>query len=99
LRASDAVVEPETITVRLDATGADLSDPSAVATQIPAAGGLAARTRVSVLPTALRRSGVLGRILGPREVPVGRAARCTALLVRGYVDVAADDTSAWGFAP
>jgi hypothetical protein len=30
-------------------------------------------------------------------VPVSRATRCTALLLRGYVDVAADAGAAWGF--
>jgi hypothetical protein len=91
--------EPDAIAVHLDATGADLSDPTAVARQIPLASDLAARTRVSVLPTASRRRGVLGRLLSAREIPVGRAARCTALLLRGYVDIGADETSAWGFAP
>jgi hypothetical protein len=97
-----SVASPEgapVVTVRLDATGVDLEDPSAVAHQLPAPGALAAGTRVVVAAAATRKGGVLRRLLGSRGVPVSRAARCTALLVRGYVDVGADDDAAWGRVP
>jgi hypothetical protein len=87
------------VTVQLDATGVDLEDPSAVARQLPAPSTLAAGTRVAVLATARREDGVLRRLLGARAVAVSRAARCTALLVRGYVDLGADDAASWGHAP
>ena len=89
----------ETVTVRLDASDTEVQDASAVAEQIPLAGTLAGRTRVTVLPTATRRVGVLRRWLGQRSVPVPRSVRCTALLMRGYVDIGADVDGAWGYAP
>lgn len=87
------------VTARLDATGVDLEDPSAVAKQLPAPGTLAPGTRVVVPAAATRKGGVLRRLLGPRTVTVSRAARCTALLARGYVDIGADDEAAWGRVP
>jgi hypothetical protein len=75
-----------------------VDDPAVLAEQIPLATTLATGTRVALPPIAWRRRGALGRILGPGKVAVGRAARCTALIVRGYVDIGADDGSAWGFA-
>jgi hypothetical protein len=88
-----------TVTVHLDATGVDIEDPSALARQLPPANSLSPRTRVVVPSAATRKDGVLRRLLGPRAVAVSRAARCTALLVRGYVDLGADDRAAWGHAP
>jgi len=87
------------VTVRLDATEADVEEPGAVAGQIPHASTVSPGTRVVVLATATRRGGVLRRLLGPRRVPVPRSTRCTALLVRGYVAIGADDDGAWGYAP
>lgn len=89
----------EVVTVRLDASEADVDEPSVVAQQLPVASTLAPRTRVVVPSTATRRGGVLRRLLGQQRVPVSRAARCTALLVRGYVDIGANDEDAWGYAP
>jgi hypothetical protein len=89
----------EVVTVRIDASSVDLESVAAVALQIPLARTLAARTPVVVLGAAVRRRGMLGRWLGDKSVPVARAVRCTALLVRGYVDVGADATRAWGYAP
>ncbi len=89
----------EVVTVQLDATAADVGVPAAVAGQIPLASTLAPGTRVVVRASATRRGGVLGRLLGPRREPVPRSTACTALLVRGYVDIGADDAGAWGVAP
>jgi hypothetical protein len=93
------MTEGEAITVRLDATEVDVEEPGAVAGQIPLASTLEPRTRVVVPGTATRRGGVLRRLLGQQRVPVSRAVRCTALLVRGYVDVGARDDETWGYAP
>jgi hypothetical protein len=89
----------EPVTVRLDATDADVDEPGAVADQIPRASTLPPGTRVVVLGTATRRGGVLRRLLGPKTVPVPRSTGCTALLTRGYVGIGADDDGAWGYAP
>jgi len=93
------VSEPDGLTVELDATGVDLEDASAVARQLPTATTLAPGARLAVLAVAVGRDGLLRRLLPPRKVPVPRAALCTALVVKGYVDVGADARSAWGFAP
>lgn len=89
----------EPVTVRLDATDADLEDASAVALQLPDPATLVPGARVNVLASATRRGGVLRRLLGPSRVPVTRATRCTALLIRGYVTIGADDEQAWGAVP
>jgi hypothetical protein len=89
---------PEGATVvRLDATGLDPEDFAALAAQLPLASTLPPRTAVAVPAAALRRRRFLRGLLGDRKVVVPRATRCTALLVRGYVDVTADDRAAWGF--
>jgi hypothetical protein len=99
LRAWSA--DANAIAVLLDAAGVDLADPAQVAAQIPRATELLADTPVFVLGAAVRGRGVL-RWLGMRTVPVPRAARCTALVARGYVRVGAGiDTKsgadiAWG---
>lgn len=87
------------VTVTLDATEDDSEDPAAVARQIPAPGALEPGTRVRVLSTAVRRRGMLRRLLGDARVSVTRSTRCTALLVRGYVEIGADAQGAWGIAP
>jgi hypothetical protein len=87
------------VTVTLDMTDADPEDVSAVARQIPEAIALGPRTTVTVLPTAVCRGGLLRRLLGDARVPVARATRCTALLVRGYVGLGADAGRAWGITP
>jgi hypothetical protein len=91
--------EENASTVTLDVTDADPEDVAAIARQIPDAGSLAPRTRVTVLPIATRRGGLLRRLLGDARVPVSRAVRCTALLLRGYVDIGADAWRAWGVVP
>jgi len=47
----------------------------------------------------VQRRGLLRRVLGDRKVPVARVTRCSALLVRGYVGIAAEGDDAWGIAP
>jgi hypothetical protein len=86
------------VTIRLDASEAAVDDAPAVAQQIPLASTLEPRTRVAVLALGVRKRGVLGRLLGDRRIDVPRATRCTALLVRGYADVGANDEEAWGYA-
>ena len=89
------------IAVLLDATGIDVGDPTQIAAQLPPAAELTPETPVFVLGSAARGRGAL-RWLGARTVHVTRAARCTALVARGYVQVGAgvDDVTgadlAWG---
>lgn len=85
--------------VRLDATEADVESAGAIAAQIPEASTLPSRSALVVTQAATKRGGVLRRWLGDRSVAVPRHVRCAALLARGYVDIAADDAQAWGFAP
>jgi len=89
----------DAVTITLDVTDADPEDVSAVARQIPEASALAPGTQVTVLPTATRRGGLFRRLLGAARVPVPRATRCTALLVRGYVGIRADAERASALAP
>jgi hypothetical protein len=91
--------------VLLDATTLDGGDAPAVALQLPAAATLPAAMLVVVSGAALRGVGLLGRLFGGATTPVSRAARCGALVARGYVDVGAgvDPVTkmdiAWGRAP
>ena len=89
----------EEVTVQLDATAADVEVPASIAPQIPLASTLAPGTKVSVLPVATRKGGALRRMFGGGKVEVPVASRCTALLVRGYVGIAAAGDKAWGVAP
>jgi hypothetical protein len=81
--------------VRLDATDADVEDPAAVARQIPEARSLPEGTVVLVEATAVQKRRVLQRVLGDKKVPVARHVRCTALLARGYVDIASEGDAVW----
>jgi len=87
--------------VVLDATGVDLEDPAEIARQLPLPTELPPGTLVFVLGAAERGRGVL-RWLGMRTLAVGRAARCTALVARGYsgigasVDASTGADVAWG---
>ncbi len=96
-------VHPPPLAIALDARACDVRDPVAVAARIPDAASREPGTRVCVLGAATRGGGWLGR--WRRSVPVPRAARCTALLARGYVGIGAgvDEESgaemAWGVAP
>jgi hypothetical protein len=84
---------------RLDATDADVESPAEVAAQIPAASERPVGTAVVIPAVASRKRGALGRLLGDGKVKVPLAARCTALLVRGYVDLSVSGDVAWGVAP
>jgi hypothetical protein len=86
------------IAVWLDAA-AGVGDAAAVAAQIPEAGTLEAGAPVVVLGAAAGTGRALARWLGPRELQVAVALRCTALLARGYVRVGADAQLAWGWTP
>jgi hypothetical protein len=83
--------------VRLDTTEVDPEDFAALSAQLPHASTLPPRTVVAVPAVAVHRRRFLRGVLGDRKVTVSRATRCTALLLRGYVDVAADAGEAWGF--
>jgi hypothetical protein len=91
------MTEGETLSVQLDASTADVEEPSSIAPQIPLADSLPPGTRVSVLPAAKRDAGVIRRLLQGRTQPVPKHARCTALLVRGYVGIASEGDAVWGF--
>jgi hypothetical protein len=82
--------------VKLDATGADMEDPATVGRQIPDPATLHGGTAVVVEAIAARKRGLLQRVLGDKRIPVSRSVRCTALLARGYVDIAADGDATWG---
>jgi hypothetical protein len=92
----------DAIALLLDA-GAEV-DPRAVAgviAQLPAASDLPRATPVLVLG----RAPAVRAFWHPfaRDVVIPRAARCTALLVQGYVDIGAGDVDgddlAWGYVP
>ena len=92
----------DAVAVLLDAGGdADPQTVAGVVAQLPAASDLAPGTPLLVLgrATDLR---AFWRLFS-RSVPVPRLARCTALLMRGYVDIGAGDVDgddlAWGYAP
>ncbi len=79
----------------LDGTDVNLT-ASAIAQQLPLAASLGPATYVFVLGTAMRTRRGFGRWLGSAAVPVDRAARCAALLARGYTNVGATARGASG---
>jgi len=89
----------------LDARHADVTDASSVLAQVPGAAALPPRTPIVILGCAVRGEGLWRRLLGAGTVRVARAARCTALVARGFVDVGGgvDEASgsdlAWGWSP
>jgi hypothetical protein len=87
------------VPVRLDATKLDVESPASVATQIPHADTLIAGSAVVVGAVAVRKRGALGKLIGDAHVKVSRAARCTALVARGYVGVGAEGDEVWGVSP
>jgi hypothetical protein len=70
-----------------------------VAEQIPHADTRPAGSVVVLGPIATRKRGALGRLIGDAHVKVPKAARCTALLARGYVGIAAEGDDVWGVVP
>ena len=100
--------------VELDASDGDLSGTErtertehteAVARQVPDCGSLPPRTLVVLLGVATRGGGAWRKLVRMNTAPVSRAARCSALLVRGYVDIGAAPDAAtsqdlvWGWSP
>jgi len=98
--SSDALA----VAILLEAEADDLNEIE-VASQVPQARGLAPATPVFILGSATRapsRASWLSSLLRADTVKVGRAPRCGALLMRGYVGLGAgmDETSGtdlvWG---
>jgi hypothetical protein len=92
----------EATAVQLDASAVDVSTPEAAAAQIPPSDGFERRTLVVVLGSAAREGGLWRRLTQGPHAPVSRKARCGALLMRGYVEIAAGKDSssqdlAWGW--
>jgi hypothetical protein len=93
--------DADAIAVLLDASDLDGDDPADVAAQIPHATDLPHTTAVFVFGAAARNRGVFRWLVRP--VKISRAARCTALVARGYVavgsgtDHASGADLAWGF--
>jgi hypothetical protein len=91
------------VAVLLDAPPENGRAITSIAEQVPLASSLPSGTAVFVLGAAPSAHG-LWRLFG-RTAPVARTVRCTALLVRGYVEIGAgiDEASgadvAWGSAP
>lgn len=82
--------------VELDASGGDLSRAEDVAEQIPESRSFAERTLVVVLAKPAAPSAAWKRLLSMGGHRVSRAARCSALLMRGYVDIEATAEDAGG---
>jgi hypothetical protein len=91
----------DALALLLEARGGDDLSAAEVAAQLPAASTLPSGAAVWVLGTAAS-DGALWRLFG-RGSAVSRAARCSALVARGYVDVGAGAEGgadlAWGRAP
>jgi|HubBroStandDraft_3_1064219.scaffolds.fasta_scaffold400161_1 hypothetical protein len=89
----------------LDARHQKRMDVAAVVAQVPRASTLGPRTPMVIFGAADCGGGALRRLFGGASVNVPRAARCTALVARGYVDVGggADAVTgadlAWGWSP
>jgi hypothetical protein len=79
----------EATVVKLDASEADLTAVEAVAAQVPESGAFAERTLVVLLGAATRGGGGWRRLILMGDTSVPRAPRCSALVMRGYVDVGA----------
>lgn len=89
------------VAVLLETATEDSAGLPEIAAQIPDAATLPTEATVVVLGGAVRSTTSWRRWLGDRTVRVPRALRCTALLVRGYVDIGATagdggDDLAWG---
>ena len=97
--------EADATVILLDASGPASLDPANVASQLPEATTFAGGTPLVVLGDAARGGPAWRRLLRADKVSVPRAARCTALLARGYVDVGGglDESTgadlAWGWSP
>ncbi len=99
MSAKPSQVPEGAFVVRLDASTLDAESPASVAAQIPHADTRPAGSVVAVAPVATRKRGALGRLIGDAHVKVPKVARCTALLARGYVGIAAEGDDVWGVVP
>jgi hypothetical protein len=86
----------DAIAVLLDA-GDDATAIAGIVAQLPDGASLPPGTPVLVLAKAADLRP-FWRVFA-RDVTIPRAARCSALLARGYVDIGADVDLAWGYAP
>jgi hypothetical protein len=86
----------DAIAVLLDA-GGEATSIAGIAAQLPDGGSLPTGTPVFVLGKAADVRPFWR--LFARVVTVPRAARCSAMLARGYVDIGADTDLVWGYAP
>jgi len=77
------------VAVLLQTPTDDRKSLAQIAAQLPDVTTLPMDATVVVLGGAVRDAPSWRRWLGQRVVPVPRALRCTALLVRGYVDIGA----------
>ena len=84
----------DAIAVLLDAGAPSVAS---VAAQLPPSTSLPSGTPVFVLGKAAVKPSFWRLFAG--DVAMPRAARCTALLSRGYVDIGADADLVWGHAP
>ncbi len=84
------------------ATGSEGPEVAEVIAQLPEIGSIPPGTKVVVAGRAATPSGLFARIFGGKKT-VPRAVRSSALLARGFVDIAAasegDDDLVWGFTP
>jgi hypothetical protein len=86
----------EAIAVLVDA-GDDATSVAGIAAQLPESTSLASGTPVFVLGKAAVARSFWS--IFARDVTIPRAARCTAMLARGYVDIGAHADLVWGHAP
>jgi hypothetical protein len=71
-----------------------------VAAELPEPRTLRPGAWISVSPGKPARGGLLARLFAPKSRPLALAVRCTALLLRGYREVCANDAGlAFGRAP
>ncbi|MGH7438264.1 MAG: hypothetical protein ACRENE_21475 [Polyangiaceae bacterium] len=96
------VEDGEATVVELDGSAGDLSRPQDVAEQIPDSRSFEGRTLVVVLARPAAPAAAWKRLMSMGTPRVSRAARCSALLMRGYVDIeaATDEATsdlAWGW--
>jgi hypothetical protein len=95
---SDAATD---VAVLLETVADDCGSLAEIVAQLPEVSSLPERATVVVLGEAKRGARSWPRWLGSRAVAVPRSLRCTALLVRGYVDIGAavwdgKDDLVWG---
>jgi|HubBroStandDraft_1064217.scaffolds.fasta_scaffold63728_2 hypothetical protein len=89
----------------LDARHGDLQSVASVVAQVPRASTLPSGTPIVLLGTAVRAAGGWRHLFGGGTAQVTRPARCTALVVAGYIDVGGgvDEATAhdlaWGWSP